>query len=266
MSAPAPARQPLQTEKKWRRSNVADLEESASFDADSFVTLPWLTYAEAIFFEYCRPASLAGSPSRSRLGPHTPPFSPPSLMSATLQSPRDPHPVVVSAEQQPPREPIAERRSRLEEVECQSLSVRLPTPRRDETGRQALLRRIVSEFEEIPGTALTVAQASACRRMGVGESWQTSLVSAYCTGESTGAIGYRLGHKEGKITAMATARRTSPPKSPRSKVVAMPTAPARGHEEVARRATTIFLARGATHGRDLEDWLVAEREMKRTAS
>lgn len=81
-------------------------------------------------------------------------------MSATRRSPRDPHPVVVPAEQQPPREPIAERRLRLEEVECQALSVRLPTPRREGTGRQALLRRIVSEFEEMPGTALTVAQAS----------------------------------------------------------------------------------------------------------
>jgi hypothetical protein len=31
--------------------------------------------------------------------------------------------------------------------------------------------------------------------------------------------------------------------------------------EIARRAYDIFLARGCEHGRDLEDWLQAEREL-----
>jgi DNA-binding IclR family transcriptional regulator len=53
------------------------------------------------------------------------------------------------------------------------VSVRWPTLRRDETARQALLHRIFSEFEEMPGMFLTVAQAArlfdlpldACARM-----------------------------------------------------------------------------------------------------
>lgn len=32
-------------------------------------------------------------------------------------------------------------------------------------------------------------------------------------------------------------------------------------QDVARRAYELFLERGAEHGRDLEDWLRAEREL-----
>jgi len=32
-------------------------------------------------------------------------------------------------------------------------------------------------------------------------------------------------------------------------------------EQVARRAYELFLARGAGHGRDLDDWLEAERQV-----
>lgn len=35
------------------------------------------------------------------------------------------------------------------------------------------------------------------------------------------------------------------------------------HEEIARRAYALFLARGAAPGRDVEDWLRAERELAR---
>lgn len=34
------------------------------------------------------------------------------------------------------------------------------------------------------------------------------------------------------------------------------------HEEIARRAYEIYLARGGEHGRSEEDWLQAERELK----
>ena len=34
-----------------------------------------------------------------------------------------------------------------------------------------------------------------------------------------------------------------------------------GCDEVARRAYELFLARGAGHGLDLEDWLEAERQL-----
>jgi hypothetical protein len=33
-------------------------------------------------------------------------------------------------------------------------------------------------------------------------------------------------------------------------------------EDVARRAYEFFLARGGEHGRDLDDWLRAERELQ----
>ena len=34
------------------------------------------------------------------------------------------------------------------------------------------------------------------------------------------------------------------------------------NEDIAKRAYEIFLARGASHGSDLEDWLQAERELR----
>ncbi len=34
------------------------------------------------------------------------------------------------------------------------------------------------------------------------------------------------------------------------------------HEQIARRAYELFLARGAGHGRHQEDWAQAERELK----
>ena len=33
------------------------------------------------------------------------------------------------------------------------------------------------------------------------------------------------------------------------------------HDAVARRAYELFVARGRTHGRDLQDWLEAERQL-----
>ena len=34
------------------------------------------------------------------------------------------------------------------------------------------------------------------------------------------------------------------------------------HEQIARRAYELFLARGGSHGRHEDDWLQAERELK----
>lgn len=42
-------------------------------------------------------------------------------------------------------------------------------------------------------------------------------------------------------------------------VVAATTAPSR--EEIAKRAYEIYVARGQTPGRELEDWIQAEREL-----
>ena len=38
--------------------------------------------------------------------------------------------------------------------------------------------------------------------------------------------------------------------------------PGLSHDEVAARAYEIYLARGATPGRDLDDWLQAEQELR----
>lgn len=35
-------------------------------------------------------------------------------------------------------------------------------------------------------------------------------------------------------------------------------------EEIERRAYEIFVARGSVHGGDLDDWLQAERELRKT--
>ena len=55
-------------------------------------------------------------------------------------------------------------------------------------------------------------------------------------------------------------------------VVAMPIAvapiplPAPSRDDVARRAFELYCERGGQHGYDLQDWLQAERELRRTAS
>ena len=36
--------------------------------------------------------------------------------------------------------------------------------------------------------------------------------------------------------------------------------------DIAQRAYELFLARGGTHGNDIEDWLTAERELKKPGS
>ncbi len=38
------------------------------------------------------------------------------------------------------------------------------------------------------------------------------------------------------------------------------------HREIAKRAFEIYLARGGSHGRDVEDWLQAEAELGSGAS
>lgn len=45
--------------------------------------------------------------------------------------------------------------------------------------------------------------------------------------------------------------------SPVARLAATPT-----HDEIARRAHQLYEARGGEHGRDVEDWLRAERELQ----
>ena len=50
-------------------------------------------------------------------------------------------------------------------------------------------------------------------------------------------------------------------RSSRDNVIRMPGSDPARQEEIARRAYEIFQARGADQGRELEDWLQAEREI-----
>jgi hypothetical protein len=43
---------------------------------------------------------------------------------------------------------------------------------------------------------------------------------------------------------------------------AAPNRPQPSHEQIARRAYELFLARGAGHGQHEQDWAQAERELK----
>lgn len=56
-----------------------------------------------------------------------------------------------------------------------------------------------------------------------------------------------------KEASVVTMKQSNPPRSQRRR-------PA--NEDIAKRAYEIFLARGASHGSDLEDWLQAERELR----
>jgi hypothetical protein len=56
-----------------------------------------------------------------------------------------------------------------------------------------------------------------------------------------------------------TTKKTSAPKMVRAADVVL------DHEAIAKRAYDRYLARGASHGQDLEDWLDAERELRRVA-
>ena len=48
----------------------------------------------------------------------------------------------------------------------------------------------------------------------------------------------------------------------RSGAVALPSStPTPGNEAIAARAYQLFLQRGGEHGRELDDWLTAEREL-----
>jgi hypothetical protein len=58
---------------------------------------------------------------------------------------------------------------------------------------------------------------------------------------------------------MATSTTTTTPSGTRRRVQRAVVAP---HEEIARRAYEFFLSRGSEHGRDLDDWLRAERELQ----
>lgn len=52
----------------------------------------------------------------------------------------------------------------------------------------------------------------------------------------------------------------------RKNLMPVPNPPRSQHDEISRRAFEIFLSRGGGHGRDLDDWLQAERDIRAKAS
>jgi hypothetical protein len=63
-------------------------------------------------------------------------------------------------------------------------------------------------------------------------------------------------------TRSAPRRRATTRKDP----IPLPEPSRSQYEEIARRAFEIFLSRGGDHGRDLDDWLQAERDILARAS
>lgn len=71
---------------------------------------------------------------------------------------------------------------------------------------------------------------------------------------------------------MARTHAKTSPNTPAQQMPQMPETPARNaaasnrtqptHEQIAKRAYEIFLARGAGHGQHEQDWAQAERELK----
>jgi hypothetical protein len=63
----------------------------------------------------------------------------------------------------------------------------------------------------------------------------------------------------GRKTVKAT--RTSAPRSRKAKATDHRIATKPTHEEIAKRSYELYLARGATDGHDVEDWVQAETEL-----
>jgi hypothetical protein len=61
---------------------------------------------------------------------------------------------------------------------------------------------------------------------------------------------------------MADRRETPASGKPRRNASAEPTPTVPAEQDVARRAYQLFVERGGEHGRDWEDWLAAERELR----
>ncbi len=57
-------------------------------------------------------------------------------------------------------------------------------------------------------------------------------------------------------------KKKTSPKTAKRPANEAPTAVQPTDEAIAQRAHELFLARGGTHGADLDDWLQAERELK----
>jgi hypothetical protein len=62
-------------------------------------------------------------------------------------------------------------------------------------------------------------------------------------------------------TPAAAPTATSDSPSPVASLARVPT-----HDEIARRAYQIYEERGGEHGRDWDDWLQAERELRQAAA
>ena len=68
----------------------------------------------------------------------------------------------------------------------------------------------------------------------------------------------------GATEVIMAERKSQKPRVRKSTIKTVDSPAATPHEltEIARRAYELFLARGGVHGRDVEDWLTAEQELR----
>jgi hypothetical protein len=67
-----------------------------------------------------------------------------------------------------------------------------------------------------------------------------------------------------KMTKSEIVKKTTAPKRVRATQTQRDQAQTTDHASIAQRAYERFMARGMTHGYDVEDWLAAEQELSAT--
>jgi Protein of unknown function (DUF2934) len=111
------------------------------------------------------------------------------------------------------------------------------------------------------GVWLAYAQASLSRVTKHGTDVSVSLRSGRSSGSRRSTLDSSF--RGAVVTAPRVRKPSTPRRKPRVAPVDAATAPLT-HEQVARRAYELFLQRGGTHGRDRDDWLLAERQLLAT--
>lgn len=76
----------------------------------------------------------------------------------------------------------------------------------------------------------------------------------------------RENYRQSKHRSEDNMKKKTSPKTANRPANEDPTAVQPIEEAIAKRAHELFLARGGTHGSDLDDWLQAERELKAGAT
>lgn len=116
---------------------------------------------------------------------------------------------------------------------------------------EGLESRRQSAMSEIAAYESATSEPTFCAEDAPTKSWQEGVPGNLNT----------TSHRKGCASTIATSRHSSPRMKGSNNIIVMPPTPVSRHEEIARRAYEIFLARGSEHDRELEDWLLAEQEV-----